>query len=68
VYTEEDRAMAVDHSVDVDRWCEGFEQVIRRVGARFGRVEPRRRAGPVRAGAGGQAGQHDVVVDCRACQ
>ena len=45
MWTEDDRAMAVDHSVDVDRWCHGFEQLMRRVGPRFGRVEPRRRAG-----------------------
>lgn len=45
MWTEDDRAMAVDHSVDVDGWCAAFEQLMRRVGGRFGRVEPRRRAG-----------------------
>jgi SRSO17 transposase len=45
VWTEEDRAVAVDYSVDVDRWCRGFEQLMTRVAGRFARVEPRRRAG-----------------------
>ena len=32
------------HSVDPDRWGEGFAELMGRIGGRFGRVEPRRRA------------------------
>jgi hypothetical protein len=36
-------------SVDLDRWRQEFDELILRVGARFARVEPRRRmAGFVR--------------------
>src|SRR5919109_1842985 len=30
--------------VDAERWAQGLEAVMERIGARFGRVEPRRRA------------------------
>jgi SRSO17 transposase len=36
--------VAAGHSVDPDRWREGFAEVMARIGGRFGRVEPRRRA------------------------
>jgi SRSO17 transposase len=29
---------------DAERWAAGLEEVMERIGARFGRVEPRRRA------------------------
>jgi SRSO17 transposase len=29
---------------DTERWAQGLEAVMKRIGARFGRVEPRRRA------------------------
>ena len=35
--------MAAGHSVDVDRWSRGFDDLMGRVGHRFRRVEPRRR-------------------------
>jgi SRSO17 transposase len=31
-------------SVDPDRWRRGFDELVERIGARFARVEPRRRA------------------------
>jgi hypothetical protein len=37
--------VAAVHSVDVDRWCQSFDELMSRIGARFGRIEPRRRAG-----------------------
>jgi hypothetical protein len=36
--------MAAGLSVDLDRWRQEFDELILRVGARFARVEPRRRA------------------------
>ena len=36
--------MAAGHSVDADRWLGAFDELMLRVGSRFGRVEPRRRA------------------------
>lgn len=45
MWTQEDRAVAAVHSVDVDHWCWLFDELMSRIGARFGRVEPRRRAG-----------------------
>ena len=36
--------MAVGHSVDPDRWQHEFDELMVRVGPRFSRVEPRRRA------------------------
>lgn len=35
--------MAAGDSVDVDRWSRAFEELVGRIGSRFGRVEPRRR-------------------------
>ena len=29
---------------DAERWAQGLEEVMDRIGGRFGRVEPRRRA------------------------
>jgi SRSO17 transposase len=45
VWTQEDRAVAAVHSVDVDHWCQAFDALMSRIGLRFGRIEPRRRAG-----------------------
>jgi SRSO17 transposase len=39
-----DHAVAAGHSVDLDRWQRGFDELMLAIGARFGRVEPRRRA------------------------
>jgi len=30
--------------VDAERWAQGLEEVMERIGRRFGRIEPRRRA------------------------
>jgi len=35
--------MAAGLSVDLDRWQREFDELMLRVGARFARVEPRRR-------------------------
>jgi SRSO17 transposase len=43
VWTTEDRAVAAGLSVDLERWRREFDELMLRVGARFGRVEPRRR-------------------------
>jgi SRSO17 transposase len=46
VSTQENRAVAACHSVEVDdpfRWQAGLDELLGRVGGRFGRVEPRRR-------------------------
>jgi SRSO17 transposase len=36
--------MAAGLSVDLDRWRREFDELMLRIGGRFGRVEPRRRA------------------------
>jgi hypothetical protein len=36
--------VAAGHSVNPDRWLGTFDELMLRVGSRFGRVEPRRRA------------------------
>ena len=36
--------MAAGHSVNPDRWLGTFDELMLRVGSRFRRVEPRRRA------------------------
>lgn len=46
MWTQEDRAVAACHSVEGDdplRWQVGLDELMARVGGRFGRVEPRRR-------------------------
>jgi DDE superfamily endonuclease len=43
VWTADDLAMAAGLSVDLDRWRREFDELMLRVGARFTRVEPRRR-------------------------
>jgi SRSO17 transposase len=45
VKTHDDRAVAAGASVDLDRWQSGLDELMLTIGARFGRVEPRRRAG-----------------------
>jgi hypothetical protein len=47
VSTQEDRAVAAGHSVEGDdplRWQAGLDELMGRIGGRFWRVEPRRRA------------------------
>lgn len=47
MWTQEDRAVAACHSVEGDdplRWQAGLQELMDRIGGRFGRVEPRRRA------------------------
>jgi SRSO17 transposase len=45
VKTHDDHAVAAEASVDrPDRWQAGFDELMLRIGARFARVEPRRRA------------------------
>jgi SRSO17 transposase len=46
VRTTNDQTVATGHSVGVDpaRWQAGLDELLGRVGGRFGRVEPRRRA------------------------
>jgi SRSO17 transposase len=43
VKTHDDRAVAAGASVDLDRWQRGLDELMLTIGARFGRVEPRRR-------------------------
>jgi SRSO17 transposase len=43
VWTTEDRAVAAALSVDLEGWRREFDELMLRVGARFARVEPRRR-------------------------
>ena len=43
MWTTENRAVAAGLSVDLDRWRREFDELMLRVGARFARVEPRRR-------------------------
>jgi SRSO17 transposase len=43
VWTTEDQAVAAGLSVDLDRWRQEFNELMLRIGGRFGRVEPRRR-------------------------
>jgi SRSO17 transposase len=42
--THDDRAVAAGASVDLDRWQRGLDELMLTIGARFARVEPRRRA------------------------
>jgi SRSO17 transposase len=44
VTTHDDLAVAAEVSVDPTRWQEQFEELMRLIAGRFGRVEPRRRA------------------------
>jgi SRSO17 transposase len=44
VRTTEDQTVAAAHSVSPARWQAGLDELLGRVAARFGRVEPRRRA------------------------
>jgi hypothetical protein len=44
VKTHDDHAVAAGASVDLDRWQRGLDELMLTIGARFGRVEPRRRA------------------------
>jgi SRSO17 transposase len=43
MWTQDDLAMAAEHSVNPERWLAGLEEVLGRVAARVGRVEPRKR-------------------------
>jgi SRSO17 transposase len=42
--THDDLAVAAGHSVDPGRWLVMFDELMLRIGCRFARVEPRRRA------------------------
>jgi len=44
VQTRDDLAVAAGHSVDPGRWLGILDELMLRIGGRFGRVEPRRRA------------------------
>jgi len=44
VWTQNDLAVAAGLRVDHDGWVAGFDELMGRIAARFGRVEPRRRA------------------------
>jgi hypothetical protein len=44
VTTREDRLVAAGHSVGPDRWLGVLDELMTRIGSRFRRVEPRRRA------------------------
>jgi hypothetical protein len=44
VQTRDDLAVAAGHSVDPGRWLGILDELVLRIGGRFGRVEPRRRA------------------------
>jgi SRSO17 transposase len=45
VKTQTDLSVAAAASVDLDRWRLEFDELMLRIGSRFGRVEPRRRVG-----------------------
>jgi SRSO17 transposase len=45
VWTSNDLAVAVGHNISPDAWRTGFDELMGRIAVRFGRVEPRRRAG-----------------------
>jgi hypothetical protein len=42
MWTTENRAMAAGLSVELDRWRREFDELMLRIGGRFGRVDPRR--------------------------
>jgi len=44
VWTKDRLAVAACPSVDPDRWQDGFDELVERIGCRFARIEPRRRA------------------------
>jgi SRSO17 transposase len=44
VTSQDDLAVAASHSVEVDRWVRGFDEVMDRIAGRFTRVETRRRS------------------------
>lgn len=48
--TTEDAAVTAAHSVDVDRWRAGFDEVLDRIAPRFARCEPLRNAGALMLG------------------
>ena len=48
--TTEDAAVTAAHSVDVDRWRAGFDEVLDRIARRFARCEPLRNAGALMLG------------------
>ena len=48
--TTEDAAVAAAHSVDLDRWRSGFDEVLDRIARRFARYEPLRNAGALMLG------------------
>jgi SRSO17 transposase len=50
VLTRDDRLVAAGHSVDPVRWAGILDELMTRAGARFRRVEPRRRARALVAG------------------
>ena len=47
---DSDAAVAAAHSVDVDRWRCGFDEVMDRIAPRFARYEPLRHAGALMLG------------------
>ena len=48
--TTEDAAVTAAHSVDVDWWRAGFDEVLDRIAPRFARCEPLRNAGALMLG------------------
>jgi SRSO17 transposase len=50
VKTTEDAAVAAAHSIDIDQWRWGFDEVMGRIAPRFVRCEPLRNAGALMLG------------------
>lgn len=48
--TSEDAAVAAAHSIDIDLWRRGFDEVLDRIARRFTRCEPLRNAGALMLG------------------
>jgi SRSO17 transposase len=45
-----DAAVTAAHSIDIDEWQRGFEELLDRIGSRFARCEPLRNAGALMLG------------------
>lgn len=50
-------AVAAAHSIDIDEWQRGFDEVMDRIAPRFTRCEPRRNAGALMLGLVGDIGR-----------
>jgi hypothetical protein len=55
VWTTENRVVAAGLSVDLDGWRREFDELMLRIGGRFGRVESRRRVAAFPEGIAGRS-------------